>query len=134
MQEGVFSLMQLCKTNGAINRMAEAGVPYIVVMTDPTTAGVSASYAAMGDVILAEPGAYICFAGKRVIEQTIRQKLPDDFQTAEFFLKHGFIDQVVHRRSLKKVLNRVLNMYNAPNNKKKFADNMESAKSELVRY
>ena len=111
MQEGVFSLMQLCKTNGALNRMAEAKVPYIVVMTDPTTAGVAASYAALGDVILAEPGANIGFTGRRVIEQTIRQKLPDDFQTSEFYMKQGFVDQVVHRRNLKRTLIRILNMF-----------------------
>jgi acetyl-CoA carboxylase carboxyl transferase subunit beta len=112
MQEGVFSLMQLCKTNAAVNRMAEAGVPYIVLMTDPTTAGVAASFAAVGDVILAEPGAIIGFSGRRVIEQTIRQKLPPDFQTSEFYMQHGFIDQVIHRRSLKKALVRILNFFN----------------------
>jgi len=111
MQEGVFSLMQLCKTNAAVNRMAEAKVPYIVVMTDPTTAGVAASFAAVGDIIIAEPGAIIGFSGRRVIEQTIRQKLPPDFQTAEFYEKHGFIDRVVHRRNLKRTLVRILNFY-----------------------
>ncbi len=112
MQEGVFSLMQLCKTNAAVNRMAKAKVPYIVIMTDPTTAGVAASFASLGDIILAEPGAIIGFSGRRVIEQTIRQKLPPDFQTSEFYLKHGFIDQVVHRRNLKKTLLRILNLFN----------------------
>jgi acetyl-CoA carboxylase carboxyl transferase subunit beta len=112
MQEGVFSLMQLVKTNAAVNRLGEAGVPYIVIMTDPTTAGVAASFAAIGDVILAEPGAIIGFSGRRVIEQTIRQKLPPDFQTAEFYQKHGFIDRVIHRRLLKKTLIRILNFYN----------------------
>jgi acetyl-CoA carboxylase carboxyl transferase subunit beta len=111
MQEGVFSLMQLCKTNGALNRMAEAKVPYIIINTDPTTAGVAASFAALGDIILAEPGANIGFAGRRVIEQTIRQKLPEDFQTSEFYMKKGFVDQVVHRRNLKKTLVRILNMF-----------------------
>lgn len=111
MQEGVFSLMQLCKTNAAVNRMAEAKVPYVVIMSDPTTAGVAASYAALGDVILAEPGAIIGFSGRRVIEQTIRQKLPPDFQTAEFYQDHGFIDQVIHRRHLKMALIRVLDMF-----------------------
>ncbi|MCE1246499.1 MAG: acetyl-CoA carboxylase, carboxyltransferase subunit beta [Firmicutes bacterium] len=112
MQEGVFSLMQLVKTNAAINRLGEAGVPYIVIMTDPTTAGVAASFAAIGDVILAEPGAIIGFSGRRVIEQTIRQKLPPDFQSAEFYQKHGFIDKVVHRRMMKKTLVRILNFFN----------------------
>lgn len=111
MQEGVFSLMQLVKTNAAVIRLGDAKVPYIVVMTDPTTAGVAASYAALGDVILAEPGAIIGFSGRRVIEQTIRQKLPPDFQTSEFYMKHGFIDRVIHRRNLKRTLVRVLNFY-----------------------
>ncbi len=122
MQEGVFSLMQLCKTNGAVNRMAEAKVPYIVVMTDPTTAGVAASFASVGDVILAEPGAIIGFSGRRVIEQTIRQKLPADFQTAEFYQKHGFIDQVVHRRHMKKAIIRILNFF--------YPDRMKDQKNE----
>lgn len=111
MQEGVFSLMQLVKTNAGVSRLAQARVPYIVIMTDPTTAGVAASFAAVGDIILAEPGAIIGFSGRRVIEQTIRQKLPPDFQTSEFYLKHGFIDRVVHRRQLKKTLVRILNFY-----------------------
>ncbi|MFP4498461.1 MAG: acetyl-CoA carboxylase, carboxyltransferase subunit beta [Vulcanimicrobiota bacterium] len=119
MQEGVYSLLQLCKTNAAVNLLAEKKVPYIVVMTDPTTAGVAASFAAVGDVILAEPGAIIGFTGRRVIEQTIRQKLPPDFQTAEFYLKHGFIDQVVPRRNLKKTLTRVLDMMDPGKTRKK---------------
>lgn len=117
MQEGVFSLMQLVKTNAAVIRLGEAKAPYIVIMTDPTTAGVAASFAAMGDVILAEPGAIIGFSGRRVIEQTIRQKLPADFQTSEFYQKHGFIDRVIHRKQLKKNLMRILNFY-YPENKK----------------
>ena len=117
MQEGVFSLMQLVKTNAAVINLGKAGAPYIVIMTDPTTAGVAASFAAMGDIILAEPGAIIGFSGRRVIEQTIRQKLPPDFQTSEFYQKHGFIDRVIHRKQLKKNLNRILNFY-YPENKK----------------
>lgn len=111
MQEGVFSLMQLVKTNAAVLRLGEAGAPYIVIMTDPTTAGVAASFASIGDIILAEPGAIIGFSGRRVIEQTIRQKLPADFQSSEFYLKHGFIDRVIPRRSLKKALERILSFY-----------------------
>ena len=132
MQEGVFSLMQLCKTNGAVNRMAEAKVPYIVIMTDPTTAGVAASFAAVGDVILAEPGAIIGFSGRRVIEQTIRQKLPPDFQTAEFYQKHGFIDQVVHRRHMKKALIRILNFFDPEKIKGQNTDEPEPQKKEIM--
>ena len=97
MQEGIFSLMQMAKTSSALNRLSESSLPYISILTDPTTGGVSASFAFLGDIILSEPGATVGFAGKRVIEQTIKQKLPDGFQTAEFLLEHGLIDQVVHR-------------------------------------
>ncbi|HKS83526.1 MAG TPA: acetyl-CoA carboxylase, carboxyltransferase subunit beta [Candidatus Acidoferrales bacterium] len=101
MMEGAISLMQLAKVSAALGRLDEARIPYISVLTDPTTGGVTASYAMLGDLIIAEPGALIGFAGPRVIEQTIRQKLPDGFQTAEFLLEHGFLDAVVSRRDLK---------------------------------
>jgi acetyl-CoA carboxylase carboxyl transferase subunit beta len=101
MMEGTVSLMQLAKVAGALARLDEARVPYISVLTDPTTGGVTASYAMLGDLNIAEPGALIGFAGPRVIEQTIRQKLPEGFQTAEFLLDHGFLDAVVPRKGLK---------------------------------
>ena len=108
MQEGVLSLMQMAKTSSAIAQMREAGLPYVSILTDPTTGGVSASYAMQGDVILAEPGAVIGFAGQRVIKQTIGQDLPEGFQTAEFLLEHGQIDDVVPRGSLKETTARLL--------------------------
>jgi acetyl-CoA carboxylase carboxyl transferase subunit beta len=104
MQEGILSLMQMPKTTVAIAELREAGLPYIVVLTDPTTGGVTASYAMLGDVHIAEPGALIGFAGQRVIESTIREKLPEGFQRAEYLLEHGMVDMVVHRRDLKKRL------------------------------
>lgn len=108
MQEGILSLMQMAKTCAARVRQKRARLPYIVVLTDPTTAGVAASFAALGDVVLAEPHAIIGFSGARVIEQTIRQKLPEGFQTSEFYLEHGFIDQVVHRGELRPTLVQIL--------------------------
>lgn len=108
MQEGIYSLMQMAKTSAARVRLTQARLPYIVVLSDPTTGGVAASFAALGDVILAEPNAIIGFAGARVIEQTIRQKLPEGFQTAEFFLEHGFIDRVVPRKDLKSSIARLI--------------------------
>ncbi len=108
MQEGVLSLMQMAKTSAAIGQLRQAGVPYISILTDPTTGGVSASFAMQGDVILAEPGAVIGFAGQRVIKQTIGQDLPEGFQTAEFLLEHGQIDDVVPRGSLKETTARLL--------------------------
>jgi acetyl-CoA carboxylase carboxyl transferase subunit beta len=104
MQEAVLSLMQLPRTTVALQELREAGLPYIVVLTDPTTGGVTASYAMLGDVQIAEPGALIGFAGQRVIEQTIREKLPEGFQRAEYLLEHGIIDMVVHRSDLKEKL------------------------------
>jgi acetyl-CoA carboxylase carboxyl transferase subunit beta len=104
MQEGILSLMQMPKTTVAIAELKEAGLPYIVVLTDPTTGGVTASYAMLGDVQLAEPKALIGFAGQRVIESTIREKLPEGFQRAEYLLDHGMIDMVVHRRDLRERL------------------------------
>jgi len=108
MQEGILSLMQMPKTTVAIQKLREAGLPYIVVMTDPTTGGVTASYAMLGDVQLAEPGALIGFAGQRVIESTIREKLPEGFQRAEYLLDHGMLDMVVHRHKLRSELARLI--------------------------
>ncbi len=110
MQEGILSLMQMAKTSAALKRLAEEKIPYISILTDPTTGGVSASFAMLGDIILAEPGALIGFAGPRVIEQTIQQKLPEGFQTAEFLLDHGLIDQVVHRKKLKQTVENLLSL------------------------
>lgn len=107
MQEGILSLMQMPRTTVGIQMLREAGLPYIVVLTNPTTGGVSASYAMLGDVHIAEPGAQIGFAGRRVIEQTVREKLPDDFQTAEYLLDHGMIDMVVPRQEMKDTISRV---------------------------
>jgi acetyl-CoA carboxylase carboxyl transferase subunit beta len=101
MQEGILSLMQMPRATVAIELLREAGLPYIVVLTDPTTGGVTASYAMLGDVQLAEPGALIGFAGQRVIEQTIREKLPEGFQRAEYLLEHGMIDMVVPRADMR---------------------------------
>jgi acetyl-CoA carboxylase carboxyl transferase subunit beta len=111
MQEGAVSLMQLAKISAALMRLDEAGVPYISVLTDPTTGGVTASFAMLGDLNIAEPGAQIGFAGPRVIEQTIRQKLPEGFQTSEFLLQHGFLDAVVTRAELKAYLSRALDFF-----------------------
>ncbi len=108
MEEGILSLMQMAKTCAGVARLRSRKLPYISVMTDPTYGGVSASYAMVGDINLAEPGARIGFAGRRVIEQTIKQKLPDDFQTAEFLLKHGFLDAIVPRSEMRQSLARVL--------------------------
>ena len=108
MQEGILSLMQMPRTTAAIAELKEAGLPYLVVLTDPTTGGVTASYAMLGDVQVAEPGALIGFAGQRVIEQTIREKLPEGFQRAEYLLEHGMLDMVVHRRELRETLGRLI--------------------------
>lgn len=111
MQEGILSLMQMAKTSGAVKRHSDAGLLYITVLTDPTTGGVTASFAMEGDIILAEPDALVAFAGPRVIEQTIRQKLPKDFQTSEFVMQKGFIDAVVDRGALKETLSKLLKMH-----------------------
>ena len=111
MMEGAVSLMQLAKVGTALARLDDARVPFISVLTDPTTGGVSASYAMLGDLNIAEPGAMIGFAGPRVIEQTIRQKLPDGFQTAEFLLDHGFLDAIVSRRDLKSYIAQALSFF-----------------------
>lgn len=111
MHEGILSLMQMAKTCAGIARLREKKIPYISVLTDPTTGGVVASYAMVGDINIAEPGALVGFAGRRVIEQTIKQKLPDNFQTSEYFLEHGFIDLIVERKKLKETLKNVLLYY-----------------------
>ena len=111
MQEGAVSLMQLAKISAALMRLDDAGIPYISLLTDPTTGGVTASFAMLGDLNIAEPGAQIGFAGPRVIEQTIRQKLPEGFQTSEFLLQHGFLDAVVKRAELKAYLGNALNFF-----------------------
>ena len=110
MQEGILSLMQMPRTTLAVEMVKESGRPYIVLLADPTTGGVSASFAMLGDVTLAEPGAVIGFAGARVIEETIREKLPDGFQRSEYLLEHGMVDIVVHRRDLKATLDRLLGL------------------------
>ena len=110
MQEGILSLMQMAKTSAALSKLAKERLPYISILADPTTGGVSASFAMLGDIIIAEPGALIGFAGPRVIEQTIQQKLPDGFQRAEFLLSHGLIDQVVHRKDLKETIGNILSL------------------------
>ncbi|CBZ05493.1 acetyl-CoA carboxylase carboxyltransferase subunit beta [Clostridium botulinum] len=111
MQEGILSLMQMAKVSSALAKLDEEGLLYICVLTDPTTGGVTASFAMLGDIILAEPDALIGFAGKRVIEQTINEKLPEDFQKSEFLLEHGFIDKIVPRSDLRKVLAKLINMH-----------------------
>lgn len=111
MQEGILSLMQMAKTSGAVKRHSDAGLLYITILTDPTTGGVTASFAMEGDIIIAEPDTLVAFAGPRVIEQTIRQKLPKDFQTAEFVLQKGFIDAVVSRNKLKETIVKLLKIH-----------------------
>ncbi|MBF0358760.1 MAG: acetyl-CoA carboxylase carboxyltransferase subunit beta [Magnetococcales bacterium] len=108
MQEGILSLMQMAKTSAALTKLEAAGLPFISVLTDPTTGGVTASFAMLGDLILAEPNALICFAGPRVIEQTVRQTLPKGFQRSEYLLEHGFIDQICHRHQIKDTISDLL--------------------------
>jgi acetyl-CoA carboxylase carboxyl transferase subunit beta len=110
MQEGTLSLMQLPRTTVAVDRLKEAGLPYIVVLTNPTTGGVTASYAMLGDIHIAEPGALIGFAGPRVIEQTLREKLPEGFQRSEYLMKHGMVDMIVSRKELRPTIARLLKM------------------------
>lgn len=112
MQEGLLSLMQMAKTSAAVKRHSDAGLLYMAVLTDPTTGGVTASFAMEADIILAEPGATVGFAGARVIEQTTKKTLPKGFQTAEFVLEHGFVDHIVARKEQKKLLTELLNMHN----------------------
>ncbi len=111
MQEAAYSLMQMAKTSAILGELAENNIPYISFLTDPTTGGVSASYAMLGDVNIAEPGALIGFAGPRVIEQTIRKKLPQGFQKSEFLLEHGFLDMIVHRKDLKNTISELIRWY-----------------------
>ena len=111
MQEGIMSLMQMAKTTAALTKLDEAGLLYISVLTDPTYGGVTASFASLGDIILAEPGAMIGFAGQRVIEQTIGEKLPEGFQTSEFLLEHGFIDKIVKREDMKDTLSTLIKFH-----------------------
>ncbi len=110
MQEGILSLMQMAKTSAAVARLKERGVPYISILTDPTTGGVTASFAMLGDLIIAEPKALIGFAGPRVIEQTIRQSLPDGFQRSEYLLEHGMVDLIVDRKDMRDTLSKVLDL------------------------
>ena len=123
MQEGIFSLMQMAKVSAAVAKHSEEGLLYITILTDPTTGGVTASFAMLGDIILAEPGALIGFAGPRVIEQTIGQKLPEGFQRAEFLLDHGFVDQIVPRDRLKTTLGTILKLHSV--DKKDWKDQVE---------
>lgn len=129
MQEGIVSLMQMAKTSAALKRHSDAGLLYVSVLTNPTTGGVTASFAMLGDIILAEPGALIGFAGPRVIEQTIGQKLPEGFQKSEFLLKHGFIDRIVERKELKTVLADILSMH-----EKKVFSQMKKAEEQQTEY
>ena len=115
MQEGILSLMQMAKTSAALARLKEKGLPYISILTDPTTGGVSASFAMLGDIILAEPKAIIGFAGARVIEQTIKQKLPEGFQRSEYLLDHGMVDRIVDRKEMKGILGKILELLRKTN-------------------
>ena len=135
MQEGIISLMQMAKTSAALKKHSDAGLLYIPVLTDPTTGGVTASFAMLGDIILAEPGALIGFAGPRVIEQTIGQKLPEGFQRAEFQLEHGFVDAIVERKDLKKTLYKILKMHRPIEGYANFNNEADSkfVPSELMR-
>lgn len=117
MQEGILSLMQMAKTSGAAKRHSDAGGLYITVMTDPTTGGVTASFASLGDIIIAEPKVLIGFAGRRVIQDTIKQRLPDDFQSAEFQLDCGFVDMIVERGMMRKTLSNILKLHGFPKEK-----------------
>ncbi|GHU52494.1 hypothetical protein FACS1894200_13050 [Spirochaetia bacterium] len=114
MQEGIFSLMQMAKTAGAVAKFSQAGLLYISILADPTTGGVTASFATLGDLILAEPRATIGFAGKRVIQDTIGEKLPDNFQTSEFLQEHGFADRIVSRSEMRRVIGTLLKLHSFP--------------------
>ena len=130
MQEGILSLMQLAKTSAALRSFHEEKLLYISILTEPTYGGVTASFAMLGDIIIAEPGARVGFAGRRVIEQTIRQKLPADFQTAEYLLSHGQVDMVVERPRLKDMLARLISIHKA---KKPELDAEEKSKAMATR-
>jgi acetyl-CoA carboxylase carboxyl transferase subunit beta len=110
MQEGILSLMQMPRCTVAVQRLKDAGLPYIVVLTDPTTGGVTASYAMLGDIQIAEPKALICFAGPRVIKDTIREELPEGFQRSEYLLEHGMIDMIIHRADMKSKLTQLVSL------------------------
>lgn len=114
MQEGIISLMQMAKTSAAVKKHSDKGLLYITVLTDPTTGGVTASFASLGDIIIAEPKVLIGFAGRRVIEGTIKQRLPDDFQSAEFLLYHGFVDMIVERKNMRRTLSKLLRHHGYP--------------------
>ncbi|MCJ7498031.1 MAG: acetyl-CoA carboxylase carboxyl transferase subunit beta, partial [candidate division Zixibacteria bacterium] len=114
MQEGILSLMQMAKTSALLARLYDENIPFISVLTNPTTAGVMASYASLGDVIIAEPKALLGFAGPRVIQQTIGQELPSGFQSSEFFLEHGFLDKIVERKDLKRTISLLLEYFSSP--------------------
>ena len=118
MQEGIVSLMQMAKPSAAVARHSDAGLLYITVLTDPTTGGVTASFASLGDIIIAEPKVLIGFAGRRVIEDTIRQRLPDDFQSAEFLLEHGFVDMIVERKNIRRTLSRLIRLHTKEANRR----------------
>jgi acetyl-CoA carboxylase carboxyl transferase subunit beta len=129
MQEGLFSLMQMAKTSAALARMAEAGLPYVCVLTHPTTGGVSASLGMLGDLNIAEPNALIGFAGPRVIEQTVREKLPEGFQRSEFLLEKGAIDQIIDRRELRQRIHGLLTMFMAPRRVAEDGDTAQAAEA-----
>ena len=114
MQEGIISLMQMAKTSGAVKRHSDLGGLYVAVLTDPTTGGVEASFASLGDIIIAEPKVLIGFAGRRVIQDTIKQRLPDDFQSAEFQLECGFVDMIAERGMMRKTLSNILKLHGIP--------------------
>jgi acetyl-CoA carboxylase carboxyl transferase subunit beta len=129
MQEGILSLMQMAKISGAVKRHSDAGLFYLTVLTDPTTGGVTASFAMEGDIILAEPGALVGFAGQRVIEQTIRKKLPSGFQQAEFLLEHGFVDGIAHREKQREQIKTLLSLHPKQSNPHPVPNNNHPAPS-----
>ena len=130
MQEGAISLMQMPRTIIATKMVKDAGLPYIVLLTNPTTGGVSASFAMVGDIHIAEPGATIGFAGKRVIQETIREELPDDFQTSEYLLEHGMVDMVTNRKDLNATIGRILGLLTHSNSKNGGRGSTTSAKDD----
>lgn len=132
MMEGALSLMQLAKTSAKLAQLEEAGIPFISVLTDPTTGGTTASFAMLGDIHVAEPGALIGFAGQRVIKQTIGQDLPEGFQTSEFLMQHGFVDVIVHRHEMKPTLERLLTLLSGYKTKAPSGDNDKPAKAPKI--
>jgi acetyl-CoA carboxylase carboxyl transferase subunit beta len=129
MQEGILSLMQMAKTSAMLARLHDEGLFHLVIQTDPTTGGVTASFASLGDVIIAEPGALVGFAGPRVIQQTIKQELPEGFQRSEFLLEHGMVDMVVHRRELRDTVARLLEFFSDPN-RSEAEDTLDQARKQ----